>query len=82
MPLVPPPGEGMLAARLQPAPAVLALFGLDAPLSETDALPAQRVTTFEVDAHGDLVRIVDPDGSERRFQYDEAHRMLGEIDQR
>ena len=45
LPLVPPPGEGMLAARLQPAPALLALFGLDAPGGEADALPAQRVTT-------------------------------------
>ncbi|MBS1130156.1 MAG: ATPase, central region [Proteobacteria bacterium] len=45
LPLAPPPGEGLLAGRLQPAPALLALFGLDAPGSEADALPAQRVTT-------------------------------------
>lgn len=45
LPLAPPPGEGLLAGRLQPAPALLALFGLDAPGSEAEALPAQRVTT-------------------------------------
>lgn len=45
LPLVAPQGEGLLAARLQPSPALLALFGLDAPGSEADALPAQRVTT-------------------------------------
>ncbi len=45
LPLVAPPGESLLAGRLQPAPALLALFGLDAPGLEAEALPAQRVTT-------------------------------------
>ena len=45
LPLTPPPGEGWLAGRLQPSPALLALFGLGVPGSEADALPAQRVTT-------------------------------------
>lgn len=44
-PLHAPPGESMLAGRLQPASAVLALCGLDTPGSELDASPAQRVTT-------------------------------------
>lgn len=45
LPLAPPPGESLLAARLQPAPDLLALFGLAAPGAEADTLPAQRVTT-------------------------------------
>lgn len=44
-PQAPPAGESSLAARLQPAPALLALFGLEMPGGEADALPAQRVTT-------------------------------------
>ncbi len=44
-PQAPPAGESLLAARLQPAPALLALFGLATPGGEADALPAQRVTT-------------------------------------
>jgi hypothetical protein len=45
LPLDPPPGESMLASRLQPAPALLALFGIAVPGGEAEALPAQRVTT-------------------------------------
>ena len=44
-PLAAPPGESILAGRLQAAPPLLALFSLEAPGGETDALPAQRVTT-------------------------------------
>ena len=45
LPLESPPGESILAGRLQAVPALLALFNLDAPGGEADALPAQRVTT-------------------------------------
>ncbi len=44
-PLVAPPGESLLAGRLQPAPGLLALFGLEAPGGDGEALPAQRVDT-------------------------------------
>lgn len=44
-PAVSASAEAPLAARLLPAPGLLSLFGLDLPGGDTDALPAQRVTT-------------------------------------
>jgi len=42
-PLLAPAGEPPLGARLQPALPLLARFGLDGPVAEADALPAQRI---------------------------------------
>jgi YD repeat-containing protein len=44
--------------------------------------PAGRITEFEHDAAGNLVRVVLPDGSERRFTYDSRNRMTSQIDPR
>ncbi|MCZ7570272.1 MAG: hypothetical protein M5U01_17040 [Ardenticatenaceae bacterium] len=43
--------------------------------------PAGRVTTFEINRHGDLVRVVYPDGATRSFAYDSAHRMTQNRDE-
>ena len=42
--------------------------------------PAGRITQFEVDENGDLLRIVNPDLTERRFEYDAEHLMTAQID--
>ena len=44
--------------------------------------PASRVTGFEHDAAGDLVKIVDADLTERLFAYDERHRMTAQTSKR
>ena len=44
--------------------------------------PAGRVTGFEVDGSGDLVKITDPDGSERLFAYDARHLLISQTSKR
>ncbi|AFY40222.1 RHS repeat-associated core domain protein [[Leptolyngbya] sp. PCC 7376] len=44
--------------------------------------PANRTTQLVYDAAGNLIRITDPDQSERTFGYDDQHHMTSEIDKR
>ena len=37
---------------------------------------------FKSDAQGDLIEIVDPDGSMRSFDYDDSHRLIEQITKR
>jgi len=78
-PLLAPPGEPPLAAPLQPALALLARFGLDGPLAEADALPAQRI-----DSGLEWSDLVLPAATlsqleEVRDWLQYGHRLLGEL---
>ena len=42
--------------------------------------PAGRVTTFQIDEHGDLAAVIFPDGATRAFTYDAEHRMTNNED--
>ncbi|RKY56172.1 MAG: hypothetical protein DRP96_11545, partial [Candidatus Neomarinimicrobiota bacterium] len=44
--------------------------------------PAGRVTTFQIDEHGDLTAVTFPDGATRAFAYDAEHRMTHNEDGR
>jgi RHS repeat-associated protein len=44
--------------------------------------PAGRTTRLLLDARGDLVEVIDPDLTSRRWQYDDGHRLISETDQR
>jgi YD repeat-containing protein len=79
-------------ANAQPYPELiesegsLAYFGLTTQLTYTgDHLssitdPASRITTFEHDTGGNLIRVVFPDGCTRSFGYDGRHLMTAETD--
>ena len=62
--------------------------GLTATLSYAAGLltsiqdPVGRETTFEHDDRGNLIRIVNPDGTARTFRYDERHLLIGQRDRR
>jgi RHS repeat-associated protein len=44
--------------------------------------PAGRITELKYDTAGNLTQIIDPDASQRIFDYDAEHHMTGETDQR
>lgn len=44
--------------------------------------PAGRKTTLRYDAAGNLIRLTNPDGTFRTWEYDGGHHMTAEIDQR
>ena len=44
--------------------------------------PAGRITRFVHDAAGNLIRIVNPDGTTREFSYDSRHLLLSQTDER
>ena len=44
--------------------------------------PASRDTLLRYDSDGNLIEIVDPDGTSRKFDYDNQHHIIAEEDQR
>lgn len=44
--------------------------------------PANRVTQFRHDANGDLIQIIDPDQTNRSWDYDSRHLLTGETTKR
>ena len=44
--------------------------------------PASRETKLEYDTSGNLVKVTDPDGTSRTWEYDTRHLMTAEIDKR
>jgi RHS repeat-associated protein len=44
--------------------------------------PAQRTTVLQYNGDGNLTGIIDPDLSERHWDYDDSHQMTAEIDKR
>jgi YD repeat-containing protein len=44
--------------------------------------PAGRVTQLKSDAAGNLIRVMDPDGSQRNWEYDARYHMTAETDKR
>jgi RHS repeat-associated protein len=44
--------------------------------------PADRITKLQYDTAGNLIRIIDPDASQRTWEYDDEHHMTAETDKR